>query len=71
MATGSVGANAISARSTFDGRCVKTIVFKRPMRAPSQPAATDDPAWSSPTPKKNEARSAPHRHRTDGRTRRP
>ena len=46
------GPTGTRASSTFDGRCVKTIVFSRPMRSASQPAAIDEPAWSRPTPKK-------------------
>ena len=46
------------ARTRFEGRCVKTMVFRRPIRAPSQPATIEDPAWSSPTPKKTSPMSS-------------
>ena len=35
----------------FDGRCVNTIVFSSPNRAPTVAAAMDDAAWSKPAAK--------------------
>ena len=50
-ASPSEGMNGTRIKSTLDGRCVNTIVLSRPMRFPSQPAAIDDAACSSPATK--------------------
>ena len=48
--------NGTASSSTFDGRCVNTIVFSSPKRAPRRAAATDDAACSSPAPKNTRPR---------------
>jgi len=48
----SVGMNGTATRSTFDGRCVNTIVFKSPNRAPRRAAATEEAACNKPAAKK-------------------
>ena len=52
MAAPSVGANGTSMSSTFDGRCVKTIVFTSPMRRSTQAADRADAPASKFAPKK-------------------
>jgi hypothetical protein len=47
-----LGAKAIAARSTFEGRCVKTIVRRSPIRAASCTAAWNESACRMPTAKK-------------------
>jgi hypothetical protein len=45
VASGSVGIKGISISSTFDGRCVTTIVLTRPMRLASRDATNaENPA---------------------------
>ena len=52
MASPKVGMNGTRISRTFDGRWVKTMVFKRPILLASAPAAIDDPLWRRPTKKK-------------------
>src|SRR3954451_17684222 len=46
-----VGANGTRINSTFEGRCVKTIVLSKPARAAIRGAITEDAAWSRPAAK--------------------
>ena len=66
IARDAVGASGTSSRSTFDGRCVNTIVLSRPKRSASQPAARSESPERIPTQKKMTARSEicrPHRRK--------
>ena len=56
-ASHAVGARGTRTSSTLDGRCVNTIVFSRPIRCASQPAARSDSPEMIPTQKKTTASS--------------
>src|SRR6516162_3682446 len=49
-----VGAEGTSIKQTFDGRCVKTIVFTRPIRRASRTATGYEKADRRPDQKNNE-----------------
>ncbi len=64
MASGRFGMSGTRTSSTFDGRCVKTMVFTRPKRFASQPAESAEIPASTLAPKKmtpSVASSAPNR----------
>src|SRR6516162_7919313 len=54
IAISSVGAKGTSIKQTFDGRCVKTIVFTRPMRRASRTAIGYEKAERRPDQKNKE-----------------
>ena len=64
IASGSVGMNGTRISSTFDGKCVNTIVLIRPMRAARRAADSAETAARMFAPKKiapSSAGSAPNR----------
>src|SRR2546430_9642886 len=51
IASGSVGISGTRISRMLDGRCVNTIVFNNPNRAPTRAATIDDTACRSPAAK--------------------
>jgi hypothetical protein len=58
IASGRLGMIGTRMRSTFDGRCVNTMVFTSPIRAAIRDADSDDTAASMFAPKKIPPRTA-------------
>jgi hypothetical protein len=52
-AASKLGMKGTAMSRTFDGRCVKTIVFRRPIRSPTRAATRKDKAESRFVPKKS------------------
>ena len=51
IASARVGISGMQINKMFEGRCVNTIVFNSPKRAPTRAAAIEDAAWRSPAAK--------------------